>query len=143
MEACLDQAFDAESKLSRWVTQVSGDARHSGGDEDFCGDDGFYTVKGKTGRLKLRVEVERAGRYALRFRYRAGTSGENDEAVRVVVATQRFDFPDSVLADTRKWEKSDWVEVVLEKGANTIELRSNGKDGVDLEQVELECREAP
>jgi hypothetical protein len=139
MEACLDQGFDSKTKLSRWVKKVEGLAGHSTSEEDHCGPDGYYYVASGSGRLRVRVEVERAGKYALQFRYKVGTAGHKEESVRLVAGGRSFDFPDSALKNTNQWEKSRAIKVDLAKGENWIEFRSLGADSVHLEKVYLEC----
>jgi len=138
LKACLDENLDPATKLSRWVMEIDGHAGHSGGSHELCGEKGYYYVGKATGRLRVDVEVEEAGSYRLRFSYRVGSSGQREESLRVIAGGRSYDFLDSALENTNRWEKSRWLQIELEEGLNVIEFLSIGRDSVDLERLELE-----
>jgi hypothetical protein len=86
----------------------------------------------------VEVDVARAGRYELRFRYRVGSAGQADESVRVLVGGETFDFRDEDLENSDRWELSPPLEVALGSGRQTIEFLSIGRDSVHLDEVSLE-----
>jgi subtilase family serine protease/PKD repeat protein len=135
---CLDSRFDDDTGLSSHVREVRGQAGHSENQDDACGEDGYYYVTGKSGRLGVSFDVDVSGDYALRFRYRVGSKGQNDESLRVAVAGEVFDFPDRDLVNSDRWETSPPLELRLEAGSQWLVLESIGKDSVHLESVTLE-----
>ncbi len=135
---CLDSRFDDDTGLSSHVREVRGEAGHSENHEDACGEDGYYYVTGKTGRLGVSFDVDLSGDFALRFRYRVGSRGQNDESLRVAVAGEVFDFRDRDLVNSDRWETSPPLEIRMEAGSQWLELQSIGKDSVHLESITLE-----
>jgi PKD repeat protein len=142
---CADKDFDDDSGLSRYVAEVRGQAGHAESGEDFCGHEGFYYVMGNTGHLGVLLDVDVAGRYQVRFRYRVGTPDQKDESVRLVVDGEGFDFHDPDLVNSDHWEQSPAVSVELAAGSHWVEFVSIGSDSVHLEGVSLEtvCDEGP
>jgi len=134
---CLDRGYERESGLSSLVREVRGQAGHAEKGEDFCGKDGYYYVAGKNGRLGILLDVDTAGRYEVRFRYRVGTPGQNDESVRLVVNGEGFDFRDRDLINSNHWELSPPVRVELGAGSHWIEFLSIGRDSVHIEGLSL------
>jgi hypothetical protein len=63
-------------------------------------------VLGKNGRLGVLLDVDAAGRYEVRFRYRVGSPGQNEESVRLVVDGEGFDFPDRDLVNSDEAQPS-------------------------------------
>jgi len=135
---CLDSKFDDDTGLSSHVREVRGQAGHSENHDDACGEDGYYYVTGKSGRLGVSFDVDLSGEYALRFRYRVGSKGQNDESLRVAGAGEVFDFLDRDLVNSDRWETSPPLEVRLEAGSQWFSFESIGKDSVHLESVTLE-----
>jgi hypothetical protein len=100
---------------------------------------------GNTGHLGVLLDVDVAGRYQVRFRYRVGTPDQKDESVRLVVDGEGFDFHDPDLVNSDHWEQSPAVSVELAAGSHWVEFVSIGSDSVHLEGVSLEtvCDEGP
>jgi uncharacterized delta-60 repeat protein len=138
LTACLDEGVDVSTGRSRWVEEIAGAAAYLDRDGGFCGPRGYYYVARETGRIRVEVEVPRGGRYELRFRYRVGSAGQEDESVRVLAGGAKFDFRDSDLENTDRWEPSPALEVKLESGRQVIEFLSIGRDSVHLDEVMLE-----
>jgi uncharacterized delta-60 repeat protein len=136
--ACLDEDVNVGTGRSRWVTELSGAAAYLDREGGFCGPRGYYYVAQETGRIRVEVDVARAGRYELRFRYRVGSAGQADESVRVLVGGETFDFRDEDLENSDRWELSPPLEVALGSGRQTIEFLSIGRDSVHLDEVSLE-----
>ena len=135
---CLDSRFDDDTGLSSHVREVRGGAGHSENHDDACGEDGYYYVTGKSGRLGVSFDVDLSGKYALRFRYRVGSKGQKDESLRAALAGEVFDFRDRDLVNSDRWETSHPLEVRLEAGSQWLSFESIGKDSVHLESVTLE-----
>ena len=138
LTACLDEDVDLGTGRSRWIKEISGSAAYLDRDGGFCGPRGYYYVAGQTGRIRVEVDVARAGRYELRFRYRVGSEGQADESVRVLAGGRSFDFHDSDLDNSDRWELSPPLEVTLDGGRQAIEFLSIGRDSVHLDEISLE-----
>jgi hypothetical protein len=133
---CLDPRFDPASGLSKFVTEVTGDAGHakSGG---CCGSEGYYWVRGADGRIAAKIPVATAGRYLVKFFYRV--QARNGEAsVRVTVGSSSRLYSNAELVHGNQFQWSASFEAQLGQGTRTFEFLSQLTDRIDIERVSLQ-----
>jgi hypothetical protein len=84
------------------------------------------------------TNVPLTGRYLFRFQYRVGSKRQTAESIRVSIGNRSFEFEDTELKNSNRWEWSPNLEVGLSAGKVPIEFLSIGKDSVHLERIRLE-----
>jgi streptogramin lyase len=134
---CLDPKFDAGTRLSRFVTAVSGDAGHAN-DGGCCGADGNYWVRGMDGRIEAQLDVPAAGRYLVRVFYRVKAAGA-EAALRVGVVggdSRLYGNADLVHGNHFQWSLP--FEVSLAAGPQKLELLSQLGDRIDVERISIQ-----
>ena len=146
---CMNTGIDSATKLSTYVTQLSGDAwYYETSPNTVCGT-GFYYIDTNTGVLKLKTpSLPFSGEYTFKFYYGIGTSndiGTEDFSVKCGDETYTFlDNDDS--GDDIEFRFGE-VSCDFDSGYNYVEFKSLDTGSVHLKKFritgELECPPEP